>query len=56
VPEIQGVLLDRKDLPPSGASETHLVGLTPALGNAIFDATGARLTSLPLAPPVPKRR
>ena len=48
VPAIQGVLLDRKDLPSSG--ETPLVGLEPALGNAIFDATGARLTSLPLAP------
>jgi nicotinate dehydrogenase subunit B len=56
VPEIQVVLLDRKDLPSSGAGETPLVGLAPALGNAIFDATGARLTRLPLAPPVPKRR
>jgi hypothetical protein len=52
VPETQAVLLDRKDLPSSGAGETPLVGLAPALGNAIFDATGARLTSLPLAPPV----
>ncbi|MGA8304416.1 MAG: molybdopterin cofactor-binding domain-containing protein [Candidatus Acidiferrales bacterium] len=50
VPEIQVVLLDRKDLPSAGAGETPLVGLAPALGNAIFDATGARLTSLPLAP------
>jgi len=49
VPEIQVVLLDRKDLPSSGAGETPPVGLAPALGNAIFDATGARLTSLPLA-------
>jgi len=39
-----------KDLSSSGAGETPLVGLAPALGNAIFDATGARLTSLPLAP------
>ncbi len=50
VPEIQVVLLDRKDLPSSGAGETPLVGLAPAVGNAIFDATGTRLTSLPLAP------
>ena len=56
VPEIQVVLLDRKDLPSSGAGETPLVGLAPAVGNAIFDATGARLTSLPLAPSAPKRR
>ena len=39
----------------SGAGETPLVGLAPALGNAIFDATGAWL-NLPLALPVPKRR
>ena len=56
VPAIQIVLLDRKDLPSSGAGETPLVGLAPALGNAIFDATGVRLTSLPLALTFPKRR
>ena len=44
------MLLDGKDLPSSGAGETPLVGLAPALGNATFDATGTRLTSLPLAP------
>jgi CO/xanthine dehydrogenase Mo-binding subunit len=26
------------------------VGLAPAIGNAIFDATGIRRTTLPLAP------
>jgi hypothetical protein len=50
VPEIQVVLLDRKDLPSSSAGETPLVGLAPTLSNAIFDGTGSRLTSLPLAP------
>jgi isoquinoline 1-oxidoreductase len=41
-------LLDRKDLPSAGAGETPIVGLAPAVGNAIFDATGKRLRSLPL--------
>lgn len=50
VPEMEVVLLDRKDIPSAGAGETPLVGLAPAIGNAIFDATGIRLTSLPLAP------
>jgi CO/xanthine dehydrogenase Mo-binding subunit len=43
-------LLDRKDLPSAGAGETPIVGLAPAIGNAIFDATGIRLLSLPMVP------
>jgi nicotinate dehydrogenase subunit B len=50
VPPIEIVLLDRKDLPSAGAGETPIVGLAPAIGNAIFDATGVRLRSLPLLP------
>jgi CO/xanthine dehydrogenase Mo-binding subunit len=49
-PLIEAVLVDRKDLPSAGAGETPIVGLAPAVGNAIFDATGVRLRSLPLAP------
>ena len=48
VPKIDVVLLDRKDLPSAGAGETPIVGLAPAVANAIFDATGERLRSLPL--------
>ena len=48
VPAIEIVLLDRKDLTPAGAGETPIVGIAPAIGNAIFDATGVRLRSLPL--------
>ncbi|HKO04813.1 MAG TPA: molybdopterin cofactor-binding domain-containing protein [Candidatus Acidoferrales bacterium] len=50
VPEIEVVLLDRKDLPSAGAGETPIVGLAPAIGNALFDATGLRLRSLPMVP------
>jgi nicotinate dehydrogenase subunit B len=50
VPPIDVVLLDRKDLASAGAGETPLVGLAPAIGNAIFDATGTRLRSLPMIP------
>ena len=49
-PQIEAVLLDRKDLPSAGAGETPIVGIAPAIGNAIFAATGVRLRSLPLAP------
>lgn len=50
VPVIETVLLDRKDLPSVGAGECPLVGLAPAIANAIFDATGVRLRSMPLIP------
>jgi CO/xanthine dehydrogenase Mo-binding subunit len=50
VPEIEAVLVDRKDIPSAGAGETPIVGIAPAIGNAIFDATGVRLRSLPLVP------
>ena len=49
-PQIEVVLLDRKDLPSAGAGETGLVGLAPAVGNAIFAATGIRLRAMPMAP------
>ncbi len=51
-PQIEIVLLDRKDLPSAGAGETGNVGLAPAVGNAIFAAAGVRLRAMPLAPHV----
>jgi isoquinoline 1-oxidoreductase len=50
VPALETVLLDRKDIPSVGAGECPMVGLAPAIANAIFDATGVRLRSLPLVP------
>jgi nicotinate dehydrogenase subunit B len=50
VPVLETVLLDRKDLPSVGAGECPLIGLAPAIANAIFDAVGVRLRSLPLVP------
>lgn len=50
VPPIEVVLVNRKDLPSAGAGETPIVGLAPAVSNAVFAATGKRLRSLPLAP------
>ena len=49
-PMLETVLLDRKDLPSAGAGETPIVGIAPAVGNAIFQATGERRRSLPLMP------
>jgi nicotinate dehydrogenase subunit B len=50
MPLFETVLLDRKDLPSAGAGETPIIAVGPAVGNAIFQATGVRLRSLPMAP------
>ena len=50
VPEIEAVLLDRKDIPSAGAGETPIMAIAPAVGNALVDATGIRLNDLPLVP------
>ncbi len=49
-PDIEVVLVDRLDIPSAGAGETPIMALAPAVGNAIFQATGARLRSMPMAP------
>jgi nicotinate dehydrogenase subunit B len=50
LPTIEAVLVDRKDLPSAGAGETPITAVAPAIGNAIFQAAGMRLRSLPLVP------
>jgi isoquinoline 1-oxidoreductase len=49
-PKIDLVILDRKDLPSAGAGETPIVGIAPAVANAIFNATGDRIRSMPMLP------
>jgi nicotinate dehydrogenase subunit B len=48
VPSIEVVLVDRKDIQAAGAGETPIVGIAPAVGNAVFRATGERLRALPM--------
>ncbi|MGD1099079.1 MAG: molybdopterin cofactor-binding domain-containing protein [Thermoplasmata archaeon] len=50
IPPIEVILLDRPDLPSQGGGETPLIAVAPAIANAIYDATGKRLRSLPLTP------
>ena len=47
-PTIEAVLIDRKDQPSFGAGESPMCAVAPAIGNAIFSATGIRLRSMPL--------
>ncbi len=50
LPQLDTVLIDRKDQRSFGAGETPIVAVAPAIGNAICAATGVRLRSLPMAP------
>jgi nicotinate dehydrogenase subunit B len=52
LPQIEAVLLNRKDLPSAGAGETPIMTVAPAVGNALFDATGIRRRTMPLVPDV----
>jgi CO/xanthine dehydrogenase Mo-binding subunit len=50
VPIVEIVLIDRPDAPASGAGETSITVVAAAIGNAIHDATGARIRQLPFTP------
>ena len=50
VPTIETVILNRSDVPATGAGETAITLVAAAIGNAIFDATGARLREVPFTP------
>ena len=49
-PAIESVLINRTDVPATGAGETSITITAPALANAIFDATGARIRQVPFTP------
>ena len=51
VPELDVHLLDRRDLPSVGGGETPIIAIAPAIANAVFDAVGVRVRSLPIRLP-----
>jgi CO/xanthine dehydrogenase Mo-binding subunit len=50
VPEIRIDVVDRPREPPLGAGEAAATPVPAALANAVFDATGARLRTVPFTP------
>jgi nicotinate dehydrogenase subunit B len=50
IPAIESVLVTPDGVPATGAGETAITVTPAAIGNAIFDATGARLRDLPFTP------
>ncbi len=47
IPKVECVLLNRPDEEATGAGETAITVIAAAIGNAVFDATGARLRQIP---------
>ena len=50
VPSIETVLVENRELAPQGGGEPPIVCMGAVIANAVFDATGTRVTSLPMTP------
>jgi CO/xanthine dehydrogenase Mo-binding subunit len=48
VPELDIRLLNRPDLDSAGGGETPIIAIAPAIGNAVFQAIGLRVRSMPI--------
>ncbi len=48
VPKIDVHLVNKTDIPSAGGGETPIIAIAPAIGNAIFAATGVRIRSMPM--------
>lgn len=51
VPTIETHAMNRQDVDSAGAGETPIIAIAPAIGNAVFHATGIRLRSMPMKLP-----
>lgn len=50
LPKLDCVIMERQDQPPQGGGEPAIIAVGAAVGNAIFNATGARLFRVPFTP------
>jgi CO/xanthine dehydrogenase Mo-binding subunit len=50
LPTIETVLIDNRELPPSGGGEPPIATMGAVIANAIHDAVGVRLFELPMTP------
>jgi isoquinoline 1-oxidoreductase len=48
VPTIDAYAMNRKDVESAGAGETPIIVIAPAIANAVFNAIGERIRSMPL--------
>jgi CO/xanthine dehydrogenase Mo-binding subunit len=47
-PEIEAVLIDNPDLPPQGCGEPATTTMGGVIANAVYDAIGVRVFTLPM--------
>lgn len=50
MPKIELIIINRNEQPSAGAGEAGIIGVAPAIRNAIVDAGGPQLNNLPLLP------
>jgi CO/xanthine dehydrogenase Mo-binding subunit len=50
VPDVDIVLVNRREMPPMGGGEASSIATAAAIANAIFDAVGVRLRQAPFTP------
>ena len=50
LPEVEVVIINRPEEEATGAGELSITVVAAAIGNAVFDATGARLRQVPFTP------
>ena len=50
VPKLDCIILDRSDKAPQGGGEPAIIAIGAIVANAIYDATGARLYTMPFTP------
>ena len=48
LPKIDVHLVENKEMASAGGGETPIIAIAPAIGNAVFAATGVRLRSMPM--------
>ena len=49
-PSVDVIPIDQPDMRATGSGEPSCNPIAPAIANAVFDATGVRLRSLPMTP------
>jgi isoquinoline 1-oxidoreductase len=47
-PEIETVLVENPDMPPQGCGEPAITSMGAVIANAVFDAVGVRMSTLPM--------